>query len=54
MNGKTTSESIADFEVLANELKRFHSVLMHYNVNLEYFSGEVVRDIIARRLSKKM
>ena len=54
MNGKTTSDTIADFEVLANELKCFHSVLMHYNVNLEYFSGEVVRDIIARRLSKKM
>ena len=39
MNGKTITDSIADFEVLANELKCFHSVLLHYFVNLEYFSG---------------
>ena len=48
------TDSIADFEVLANELKCFHSVLLHYDVNLQYFSGEIVRDIIARRLSKRM
>ena len=54
MNSKAVSDSIADFEVLANELKCFHSVLLHYSVNLEYFSGELVRDIVARRLSKRM
>ena len=54
MNGKITSDTIADFEVLANELKCFHSVLVHYDVNLEYFSGEVVRDILACRLCKRM
>ena len=54
MNGKITADTIPDFEVLANELKCFHSVLVHYDVNLEYFSREVVRDIIARRLSKRM
>ena len=40
--------------MLANELKCFCSVLLHYKVNLECFSGEVVRDILDRRLSKKM
>ena len=54
MNGKIISDSIADFEVLANELKCFYSVLLHYDVDLQYFSGEIVQDIIARRLSKKM
>ena len=54
LNGKVITDSIADFEVLANELKCFHSVLLHYDVNLQYFSGEIVRDIIARRLSKRM
>ena len=54
MNGKAITDSIADFEVLANELKCFHSVLLHYSVNLEYFSGKVVWDVIARRLFKKM
>ena len=44
MNGKAVSETIADFEMLANELKCFYSVLIHYSVNLEYFSGELVRD----------
>ena len=34
MNGKTTSDTIADFEVLANELKCFYSVLLHYDVDL--------------------
>ena len=53
MNGKVISDTIADFEVLANELKCFHSVLLHYDVNLEYFSGEVVRDIIACLLTRK-
>ena len=53
MNGKLISDSIADFEVLANELKCFYSVLLHYKVNLEYSSGEVIRDMIDRRLTKK-
>ena len=48
------SDSIADFEIIANELKCFHSVLMHYDVNLEYFSGEVVKEILEHRLSAKM
>ena len=42
MNGKLISDTIADFEVLANELKCFHSVLLHYDVNLEHLSEEVV------------
>ena len=54
MNGKAVSDSIADFEVLANELKCFHSVLLHYSVNLVYFSGELVQDIVARRASNRM
>ena len=54
MNGKTITDSIADFEVLANELKSFHSVLLYYSINLQYFSGEVVQDVIARCLSKRM
>ena len=54
LNGRSITDSIADFEVLANELKCFHSVLLHYDVNLQYFSGEIVRDIIARQLSKRM
>ena len=54
LNGKTITDSIADFEVLGNELKCFYSVLLHYDVNLQYFSGEIVRDVIARRLSKRM
>ena len=53
ISGKQISDSIADFEILANELKCFHSVLLHYKVNLEYFSGEVVKEILERRLSKK-
>ena len=53
MNGKVVSETIADFEVLANELKCFYSVLIHYSVNLEYFSGELVRDVVTRQLSKR-
>ena len=48
MNEKVITDSIADFEVLTNELKCFHSVLIHYDVNLQYVSGEVVRDIITR------
>ena len=54
LKGKIITDSIADFEVLSNELKCFHSVLIHYNVNLQYFSAEIVRDVIARRLSKPM
>ena len=53
MNGKLINDSIADFETLANELKCFHSVLLHYNANLEYFSGQVVKVILEKRLSKK-
>ena len=54
LSGRTISDSIADFEVLSNELKCYYSVLNHYAVDLQYFSCEVVRDIIARRLSKRM
>ena len=54
LNGKTITNSIADFEVLSNELKCFNSVLIRYNVDLQYFSGEIVRDVIACRLSKRM
>ena len=54
LNGKSITDLIADFEVLSNELKCFHSVLIHYNVDLQYFSGEIVRDVITRRLSKRM
>ena len=35
-------------------LKCFHSVLIHYEVNLQYFSGDIVRDVISRCLSKRM
>ena len=54
LNGRAITDSIADFEVLANKLKCFHSVLLHYDVNLQYFSGEIVKDIIAHQLSKCM
>ena len=40
--------------MLGNGLKCFHSVLLHYDVNLQHFLGEIVRDVIARRLSKRM
>ena len=35
LNGKAFTDSIADFEVLSNELKCFHSFLIHYDVNLQ-------------------
>ena len=54
MNGRTITDSIADFEVLGNELKCFHPVLLHCDVNLQYFLGKIVRDVIARHLSKRM
>ena len=54
MNGKLINDSIADFELFANELKCFHSDLLRYNANLEYFSGEVVKVILEKHLSKKM
>ena len=54
LNGKTLSDSIADFEILSNELKCYHSVLIHYEVDLQYFSCEVVRDVVSRCLSKRM
>ena len=44
LNGKSITDSIADFEVLSNELKCFRSVLIHYEVNLQYFSGYIVHD----------
>ena len=52
MGCKEVSDTIADFERLANELKSFSSVLKHYQVTSEYFSGEVVTDILERRISK--
>ena len=54
MNRKLINDSIADIEKLANELKCFHSVLVFYKANLEYFSGEVVKTILEKRLSKKI
>ena len=54
LNGKSNTDSIADFEVLSNELKCFHSVLIYYEVNLQYFSGDIVGDVITRHLSKRM
>ena len=54
LSGKTISDSIADFEILSNELKCYHSVLLHYEVDLQYFSCEVVRDIISCHLSNRM
>ena len=45
-------DTIADFEGLSNDLKSFSSVLKHYKVTSEYFSGEVVKDILERRISK--
>ena len=50
MNGKQINDSLADFEILDNELKCFHSVLLHYGDNSEYFSGDVVKEILERRL----
>ena len=44
MNGKLITDAIADFEVLSNKLKSFHSVLLHFKVTSEYFSGKVVRN----------
>ena len=32
----------------------FSLILIHYNVDLQYFSREIVRDVISRRLSKRM
>ena len=52
MNDKLITYTIADFEGLSNDLKSFHSVLVHYKVTSEYFSGEVVQDILDRRLTK--
>ena len=52
--GGRISDWVADFEILANEQKCFHSVLIHCEVNLEYFSGEVVKEILEHRLSAKM
>ena len=52
MGGKVIADTIADFEGLSNDLKSFSSVLKHYDVTSEYFSGEVVKDILERRMSK--
>ena len=35
LNGKTLSDSIADFEILSYELKCYHSILIHYKVDLQ-------------------
>ena len=51
--GKTLVDSIADFEILSNELKGYCSVLEHYEVDLQYYSCEVVKDIVSRRMSKR-
>ena len=52
INGKLIADTIADFKDLSNDLKSCQSVLLHYGVTSEYFSGEVVRDILDRRLTK--
>ena len=52
MSGKQTTDLIADFEVLANELKSLNFMLLYYKVTSEYFSGEAVKEILDRHLSK--
>ena len=52
LGGKVIADKIADFEQLSNELKNFNSVLNYYNVTSEFFSGEVVTDVLERRISK--
>ena len=52
MGGKLITDTIADFEGLLNNLKSFSSVLKLYKVTSEYFSGEVVKNILERRMSK--
>ena len=52
MGGMEVTDTIADFESLSNDLKSFSSVLKHYKVTSEYFSREVVKDILERRISK--
>ena len=52
MGGKVIADTIANFEGLLNDLKSFSSVLKHYEVTSEYFSGEVVEDILERRMTK--
>ena len=42
MGGKAVADTINNFEGLSNDLKSFHSVLAHYKITSEYFSGEVV------------
>ena len=43
MGGKGIADTTADFKGLSNDLKSFSSVLTHYEVTSEYFSGEEVR-----------
>ena len=52
LGGKEIANTIADFEQLSNELKNFNSVLKYYNVTSEFFSGEVVTNVLERRISK--
>ena len=52
MNEKVITDTIADFDILSNNLKIFHSVLLHYKVGSDYFSGKVVKDILDRHLTK--
>ena len=35
MGGEVVADTIANFEGLANDLKSFHSVLVHYKVTSE-------------------
>ena len=53
LSGKALYDSIADFEVLSNELKCYCSVLEHFSVDIQYYSCEVVKDIVSRRMSKR-
>ena len=52
MGGNVIVDTIADFKGLSNDLKSVSSVLKHYDVTREYFSVEVVKDILERRMSK--
>ena len=48
MAGKLVADTIADFISRLNDLKSFSSVLTHFKVTSEYFSSEVVKNILER------
>ena len=51
LSGKKLSDTVADFEKLSNELKRYCAVLNYYDVDTQYLANDVVRDIVHRRMS---